>query len=90
MYGWFGGVELQFRSSYTKRDLQASVYDWGQTDFLCGPGMTCSTPKFELVRQYQSGSLAAQINLKTTWNMGIANGTTTLILYAKDRTAWTN
>lgn len=88
--GWWGTVQLAFFSSYTKRDTQASVYDWTQGTFICGPFTTCSGPTFQLIRQYQSGSLPAQINLYTDWNTGVANGRTTLSLYVKDRTAWTN
>lgn len=90
VHGWFGTVELTFVSSYRKMDLQASVYNWGQAAFTCGPLMTCSDPKFELVRQYQSGSLAAQINLYTNWNTAVSNGRATLSLFAKDRGAWSN
>ncbi|WP_223585974.1 hypothetical protein [Microbacterium sp. OVT16B] len=89
VYGWLGPVEMSFRSSYTKNDRHASVYNWGQTTWGCGPG-TCSEPVFELVRQYQSGESAAQINLKTNYNFATGNTSVTLSLFVKDRTAWSN
>lgn len=88
--GWWGPVQLAFFSSYTKRDGQASVYNWYGGTFICGPFTTCSGPKFQLVRQNQSGALPAQINLYTDWNTGVANGRQTLSLFAKDRGAYTN
>ncbi|WP_341974211.1 hypothetical protein [Microbacterium sp. LWO13-1.2] len=88
VHGWLGPVELAFRTSYTKRDRQASVYNWGQKEWGCGPG-TCSVPEFELIRQYQSGDLPAQLNLVTNYNFGGANTSVTLKLFVKDRSAWT-
>lgn len=88
--GWFGPIQLTFYSSYTKKDGQASVYNWTGKTFICGPFTTCSAPKYSLTRQYQSGTLPAQINLYTDWSTGISNGRATLSLFVKDRTAWTN
>lgn len=89
VYGWYGPVQMSFRASYRKVDGRAMVYNWGQETYGCAPG-TCSEPKFVLVREVQSGSLPAQIDLRTNYNFAFGNTSMTLSLFAKDRTAWTN
>lgn len=94
--GWFTGVVLSFfadinvgRAGSPATHIPASITRYYSPTVNCLPGVSCSTPTFELIRKTQSGSSAAQVNIVTTWQAG-GTGTTRLALYAKDGTAYTN
>lgn len=91
--GWFSGVQLGFRASYnTPLHGAANIYGYHTPTVQCFPGLSCSSPSWNIVRTSQSGQLPAQVGISTTWTFLGAGGssTTHLRLFAYNTSAWTD
>lgn len=95
--GWFTGVVLAFfadiqvgRAGNPATRIPAEITRYHSPTVNCLPGVSCTTPTFELIRRTQSGSSPAQVNIVTTWTSFVGSGTTRLALYAKNGSAYTN
>ena len=91
--GWFTGVTLAFGANL--RVGSPTLGEPGRIDKFtqptvgCIPPLSCTPPEFEMIQSVQSGATPAQLHLTTYWS-GVGTGTTRLILYVKDGSAYTN
>lgn len=88
--GWYTGVALAFFANMNVGSPSigqpAVINKWWSPTVKC-TALSCSTPTFELIRQTQSGTAPAMLNLVTTWSALIGSGTTRLSLQVKNGTA---
>jgi len=91
--GTFGGVSLGFYAGYTLSSSgNARINTWGSGTSSSIPGINVTAPAFEVIRQVQSGTTAAQVNLTTQWSYVSVGGggTTRLEFRVKGLQAYTN
>lgn len=91
--GTFGVVSLGFYAGYTLSSTgNARINSWTSGTSASLPGVVVSAPAFEVIRQVQSGSTAAQVNLTTNWSYVTVGGggTTRLEFRVKGLQAYTN
>lgn len=92
--GWYTGVQLAYLVSYQLNPGNYAYFiSYSSPSVQCSVGLSCGSPYFSMVKQYQDGSSSsAAMNLSTTWTVtGIGGtGTTFHWTYLRAATAWTS
>lgn len=92
--GWYTGVSLGHLVSYRLHQGNYAYFiSWGSAFRQCAPGLSCSDPVINMVKQYQAGSSdSAWMNVSVSYSyVGIGGGGTTFHnTYLKGTQAWTS
>jgi hypothetical protein len=92
--GWYTGVSLGHLVSYRLHQGNYAYFiSWGSGFRQCSPGLICSDPTINMVRQYQTGtSASAWMNVSVNYTYaGVGGGGTTFhYTYLRGTQAWTS